>query len=167
MSYRGAFGVNGRLRLWVLIAVSLASVPSLIGQEKGGGDETGAYQVVEGWLKPLPNHDGWVPGPITAIFAESPDRVFVIQRGELPLPDRVKPGPGAMFGAPGRSASSAVSQARRENYVLVADRNGRIVAGRQPRHGRGILRPCAEGPAKAWRRPQQSDSPGATVAISR
>ena len=127
MSYRGAFGVNGRLRLWVLIAVSLASVPSLIGQEKGGGDETGAYQVVEGWLKPLPNHDGWVPGPITAIFAESPDRVFVIQRGELPLPERVKPGPGAMFGAPGRSASSAVSQARREHYILVADRNGTVV----------------------------------------
>jgi len=44
MSCRRASGVNGRRRLWVLIAVSLASVPSLIGQEKGGGDETGAYQ---------------------------------------------------------------------------------------------------------------------------
>ena len=159
-------GVKGRLGLWFLIALSLVSVSRLIGQEKGGGDETGAYEVVDGWLKP-PNPGGWVPGPITAIFAESPDRVFVIERGELPLPEKVKPGPGAMFGAPGRSASSAVSQARRENYVLVADRNGRIVAGRQPIHGRGISRPCAEVPAKAWRRPQQSDSPGATVAISR
>lgn len=119
--------------LWVLVALSLATVPTLIGQErqqqKGGGDETGAYEVVEGWLKPLPNHEDWVPGPITAIFAESPDRVFVIQRGELPRPERVMPGPGAMFGAPGRSASSAVSSptARREHYVLVADRNGTIV----------------------------------------
>ena len=65
----------------VLIAISLARVPGLIGQEKGGGDETGAYEVVEGWLKP-PNPAGWVPGPITAIFAESPDRVFVIERGD-------------------------------------------------------------------------------------
>jgi hypothetical protein len=98
----------------------------LLGQEKGGGDETGAYDVVPGWLKP-PNPEGWVPGPITAIFAESPDRVFLIERGELPLPEKVKPGPGAMFGATGRSASGAVSQARRENYVLVVDRNGKVV----------------------------------------
>ena len=132
MSYRRVSGGIGRLGLSVLIALSLVSAPRLLGQgkgggpEKGGGDETGAYEVVDGWLKP-PNPGGWVPGPITAIFAESPDRVFVIERGELPLPEKVKPGPGAMFGAPGRSASSAVSQARRENYVLVADRNGTVV----------------------------------------
>jgi len=30
--------------------------------EKGGGDESGAYEVVDGWLKP-PNPEGWVPGP--------------------------------------------------------------------------------------------------------
>src|SRR6476646_3393868 len=114
--------ISRRRRVWVLIALSVVNISMLIGQDKGGGDETGAYDVVQGWLKP-PNPEGWVPGPITAIFAESPDRVFVIERGELPLPEKVKPGPGAMFGAPGRSASSAVSQARRENYVLVVDRN--------------------------------------------
>src|SRR6185295_3503701 len=126
MNYRRMFGVKARLGLWVLIALSLASISMLIGQDKGGGDETGAYDVVQGWRKP-PNPEGWVPGPITAIFAESPDRVFVIERGELPLPAKVKPGLGAMFGAAGRSASSAVSQARRENYVLVVDRNGKVV----------------------------------------
>jgi len=126
MSCRREPGISRRRGLWALIALSVVSISTLIGQEKGGGDETGAYDVVLDWLKP-PNPEGWVPGPITAIFAESPDRVFVIERGELPLPEKVKPGPGAMFGAPGRSASGAVSQARRENYVLVVDRNGKVV----------------------------------------
>jgi hypothetical protein len=120
--------VNDRLRLWVLVAVSLASVPSLLGQEKGGGDETGNYEVVAGWPKPLPDHEGWVPAPVTAIFAESPDRVFIIQRGELPRPEgRRGAPPPTLFATPGRSATSAVSEARREHYVLVANRNGDIV----------------------------------------
>jgi hypothetical protein len=75
MSYRRLPGIESRLGLWVLIAVSLMSVTRLIGQEKGkeqkkgGGDETGAYEVVLGW----PEHprEGWVSGPVTAIFAES------------------------------------------------------------------------------------------------
>ena len=86
MSIRRISAVNWRLGLWVLLAVSLASVHRLIGQEKGsgqkgGGDETGQYEVVLGW----PEHprEGWVSGPVTGIFAESPDRVFFIQRGEL------------------------------------------------------------------------------------
>jgi DNA-binding beta-propeller fold protein YncE len=111
----------------VFITVLLTGVATLIGQEKGGGDETGAYEVVAGWLKPLPDHEAWVPASVTAVFAESPDRVFVIQRGELPLPEGMKPGPLALFAAPGRTATSAVSRARREHYILVADRNGTVV----------------------------------------
>src|SRR5207237_4062467 len=75
MSIRRISAVNWRLGLWVLLAVSLAGVPRLIGQEKGsgqkgGGDETGQYEVVRGW----PEHprEGWVSGPVTGIFAESP-----------------------------------------------------------------------------------------------
>src|SRR5256885_8355568 len=33
------------------------------------------------------SREGWVSGPVTGIFAESPDRVFFIQRGELKLPE--------------------------------------------------------------------------------
>jgi hypothetical protein len=74
MSCRRVPGISRRRGLWALIALSVVSISTLLGQEKGGGDETGAYDVVPGWLKP-PNPEGWVPGPITAIFAESPDRV--------------------------------------------------------------------------------------------
>ena len=96
-----------------------------LAQEKGGGDETGAYEVVANWPTPLAGHDGWVSGPITGVFAESPDRVFVLQRGELQLPQDFR-GANRIFGATGRTASSAVSQARREHFVLVVDRSGTI-----------------------------------------
>jgi hypothetical protein len=55
---------------------------------KGGQDFTGPYDVVPDWPKPLsdlPGHDGWSWGAVQGIFAESPDRVFIIQRGELPV----------------------------------------------------------------------------------
>jgi len=118
-------------RMWVLIAIALVTAPGLIGQqqraaqEKGGGDETGNYEVVLGWPQPL--HEGWASGPVTAIFAESPDRVFFVQRGELPLPAGKRPGPNLTFATPARSATAAVGDARREHYVNVVNREGKIV----------------------------------------
>src|SRR5687767_7242409 len=60
-----------------------AAVPS----EKGGQDIFGAYDVAS-WPKPLtsiPGHEGWTWGAGQYVFAESPNRVFVLQRGELPV----------------------------------------------------------------------------------
>ena len=59
--------------------------------EIGGQDLFGAYDVVADWPKPLatlPGHAGWTYGAGQSIFAESPDRIFVLQRGELPEVDR-------------------------------------------------------------------------------
>ena len=110
MTNTRVIGVTFRRGLLILLAASLVSVPRLIGQEKGsgqkgGGDETGQYEVVLGW----PEHprEGWVSGPVTGIFAESPDRVFFIQRGELKLPENNGRGRNAIpryKGRPGRDA---------------------------------------------------------------
>ena len=54
---------------------------------RGDQDLTGPYDVDPDWPKPmsqLPNHQNWTWGAVQGIFAESPDRVFIIQRGELP-----------------------------------------------------------------------------------
>ena len=62
---------------------NFAAVPG----EVGGWDLTGPYDVVADWPKPmsqLPGHDGWTWGSMEGVFAESPNRVFVLQRGELP-----------------------------------------------------------------------------------
>jgi len=60
-----------------------AAVPS----EKGGQDIFGGYDVVPNWPKPLsslPGHEKWTYGAGQSVFAESPNRVFILQRGELP-----------------------------------------------------------------------------------
>src|SRR5688500_19130460 len=54
---------------------------------KGGQDTFGHYAVVADWPKPLaelPGHAGWTFGAVQSVFAETPDRVLVLQRGELP-----------------------------------------------------------------------------------
>jgi DNA-binding beta-propeller fold protein YncE len=76
-----------------------AAVPS----EKGGQDIFGAYEVVADWPKDLttiPGHEGWTFGAGQSVFAESPNRVFVLQRGELPnipRPAVTRLGPSTVF----------------------------------------------------------------------
>src|SRR5881628_620993 len=66
---------------------SFAAVPA----EKGGQDIFGAYEIVPNWPKPLtsiPGHEKWTWGAGQSVFAESPNRVFILQRGELPSLER-------------------------------------------------------------------------------
>ena len=55
--------------------------------QKGGQDQTGPYEIVADWPKPLSQlsgHEAWTWGAVQSIFAESPNRVFILMRGELP-----------------------------------------------------------------------------------
>ena len=74
-----------------------AAVPG----QKGGQDFTGAYDVVPDWPKPLSQikgHDKWTFGAVQGIFAENPNRVFILMRGELPVVQRPPETPGPQFG---------------------------------------------------------------------
>jgi len=57
---------------------------------KGGEDETGPYEVVPNWPQPF-HEEGWTWGSTAAVWAESPDRVFVFQRGELDVLNGASP----------------------------------------------------------------------------
>ena len=60
----------------------------------GGQDVFGAYEVVKGWPKDistLPGNDKWTYGAGQGIFAESPNRVYMLFRGELPSIKAPKP----------------------------------------------------------------------------
>src|SRR5215831_14056390 len=65
--------------------------------EKGGQEEFGPYELVENWPQPLPDgpdgvkHEGWTWGSVGAVYAETPDRIWIAQRGELPLPKDAVP----------------------------------------------------------------------------
>ena len=128
--------------------VGFAAVPS----ERGGQDVTGPYDVVADWPKPLnklPGHEKWTWGAVESVFAESPNRVFIIQRGEIPTmmrPEEVPypaVGPGISFPVaqlPFRNASvgpvTAAGNpvwngklgvdARWEHCVVVVDAGGNI-----------------------------------------
>ena len=49
------------------------------------------YEAVEGWLK-LFAGEGFAFGGNSGVFAESPDRMFILQRVETRLPDPVRDG---------------------------------------------------------------------------
>ena len=68
---------------------SFAAIPS----EKGGQDVFGAYEIAKDWPKPLsavPGNEKWTWGSGEGVFAESPNRVYILQRGELPNIQRPK-----------------------------------------------------------------------------
>src|SRR5215475_4005298 len=76
---------------------AVATAAPAAAAEKGGQEEFGPYELVENWPQPLSDgpdgvkHDGWTWGSVGAVFAETPDRIWIAQRGELPLPKDAKP----------------------------------------------------------------------------
>ncbi len=96
-------------------AFSFSAVPEAVGTE----DVFGPYEVVEGWpqdLSTLPGHEEWTYGGARGIFAESPDRVYLLGGGELPnipTPESrllTDIGPNVLFpvgGLPWRNANRA------------------------------------------------------------
>ena len=94
---------------------SAAAVADAIGAE----DISGPYDVQEGWpkdLSTLPGHEAWTYGGARGIFAESPNRVYLLGGGELPNLKRPQGkrfpeiGPNVQFptgGLPWRNANQA------------------------------------------------------------
>jgi len=138
---------------------SAAAGPVATPGVKGGQEMFGAYDVAVGWPKDtstLPGHEHWTWGAGQGVFAESPDRVFVLARGELPKlerPDSIwlpELGPSIRFPInrlPFRDATSASLPAaldgptrpqtsirgelgvdvRWEHCILVFDRDGNLI----------------------------------------
>ena len=118
---------------------TVASVPS---QEKGGQELDGHFEPVESWPQWFPDadHAAWTWGSAGGVFAESPDRTWIAQRGELPLPEGAEP--GTPYGATGRGNSTGNSdgfsvrcgetrtrgwERRWHHSIFVADRShGRV-----------------------------------------
>lgn len=83
--------------------------------QKGWQEQSGQYEVVRDWPKPLtalPGHEKWTWGSPEGIFAQNPNRIYVVQRGELPYLTRMKNTPIPQFGP---SLSFPVNQAPMRN----------------------------------------------------
>jgi DNA-binding beta-propeller fold protein YncE len=121
--------------------------------ERVGQDVDGPYAVDPNWPKPisaLPGHEKWTWGAVESVFAESPNRVFILERGEIPnlkRPEEIpypSVGPSISFPVaqvPWRNASvgpvtaagNPVWQgklgvdARWEHCIVVVDAQGNII----------------------------------------
>jgi len=72
--------MNKKVLLLTTAVVALA-------QTKGGQEMFGQYEIVKGWPKDistLPGNEKWTYGAGQAVYAESPNRIIMLFRGELP-----------------------------------------------------------------------------------
>ena len=129
-------------RCLVLLAVLTLVPSSALMQEKGGEDEFGPYEVVANWPQPIPGTEGYTWGSTGGVFAETPDRVWIVQRGMLPLPA------GAKFGAPLQGQATGAANQKWQHCIFVVDRNGQdgavVDAARQDLRAEGRARPAQD-----------------------
>ncbi|MDP6582675.1 MAG: hypothetical protein QF681_18640, partial [Vicinamibacterales bacterium] len=84
------------------------------------------YEVVEGWMTPFAG-DGFAWGGNSGVFPESPDRIFVVQRGETRLPDPVPPGFSGFVGSIGINALREADRRTWQNCIYVVDGDGHLI----------------------------------------
>ena len=84
------------------------------------------YDIVDGWMKPFASA-GYAWGSHPGVFAESPDRIFVIQRGEMRLPDPMPRGFAGFVGSIGLNALRPEGARVWRNCIFVVDGDGDMI----------------------------------------
>ena len=108
--------------LAVIVAVGLTAAPASL-----QGIITSPYDVVDGWMTPFAD-DGYAWGSHVGVFAESPDRVFVSQSGEIQLPDPLPSGWAGFVGSIGIDALRPNEGTRvSRNCIFVVDGEGNLI----------------------------------------
>ena len=74
-------------------------------QQKGGEEETGPYDVAPNWPKSIAPQ-GYVWGSQGGVFAESANRVYLLNRGELKLPEKLPNNFNGYYGSIGSASRS-------------------------------------------------------------
>jgi hypothetical protein len=113
-------------------SLTALDTPPEMDQEKGGEDETGPYQVVAGFPEPIAPR-GFVWGSQASVFAESPDRILIANRGFLLLPAATPPGYNGSYGTidykedySGASRHETPPDVM-SNCIVVVDGNGKHI----------------------------------------
>jgi len=146
--------------------VSREEVPPI--QASQGQELFGRYQRPEPFPQPLPDHlhphEGWTWGSVAAVFAESSERIWIAQRGELPLPQGADPWTPYSLLNPSRGSAPATTdgirstcqetgnlrgyERRWRHVIFVVDSDGNLV-DEWPQHDALFgAQPCGRGPHK-------------------
>src|SRR2546428_706764 len=92
-------------------------------QQKGGEDETGPYEVVPNWPQQLAR-SGYALGSQGGVFAESPNRIILLNRGEIKLPEKL---PNDYNGAYGSIGSALTPKPEMRNCIIIVDAAGKMI----------------------------------------
>ena len=113
------------MRMLVLAMVfSLGLFSASVLAQKGGEEETGPYDVVANWPQPFAR-PGYIQGSQGGVFAESPDRIFLANRGELKVPDPRPANWNGAWGSTGQPANQPKPELR--NNIVIVDANGKMI----------------------------------------
>jgi hypothetical protein len=81
------------------------------------------YSIVRGWQKPFAE-PGFAFGGNSGVFAESPDRIFIAQRGEFRVPMPIPPEFAGFAGSIKMNVLNAVDRRVWKNCLYTLDANG-------------------------------------------
>ena len=108
---------------------AIALVPALFAQqpkaEISGPTGPSPYTIVRGWHQPFAEK-GYAFGGNSGVFAESPDRIFVAQRGETRLPDPLPPEFSGFAGSIGINVLNATDRRVWRNCLYTLDADGKV-----------------------------------------
>jgi peptidylamidoglycolate lyase len=135
------------IALVAVLGWGLLSAPAMLQQKpaamqaKGGEDEFGPYEVVKDWPAKFVTRPGYIWGSQGGVFAETPNKIFLLNKGELKLPNRKLPNNfngawGSLLGLglgnangplndQGESARPSPDDMR--NCIVIVDGNGKVI----------------------------------------
>jgi len=134
-------------------------------EQKGGEGETGPYEIDSTFqIQPMATRPGYVLGSKGAVFVENNNRIFIANRGELKLPDKLpSTHPEHIYVAPFNGTWGSLDQmataherpVEMHNCIIVVDGNGKMVESwtqwdqlfevHNPKHVSGAPNPHDEG----------------------
>jgi len=110
-------------------ALGLHAGPAFL-QSRGGGhgvhggeDETGPYELARNWPQPFARQ-GYVWGSQGGVLADTPDRIFLLNRGELKRPADVPADFAGAWGLLGR-ATDPTPEIR--NCIVIVNGDGKVI----------------------------------------
>jgi hypothetical protein len=84
------------------------------------------YNVIRYWQKPF-SEPGFAFGGNSGVFAESPDRIFILQRGETRLPDPLPAGYAGFAGSIGINVLTAADRrVMKKDFLYTLDADGKV-----------------------------------------
>ncbi|MGH9787049.1 MAG: peptidyl-alpha-hydroxyglycine alpha-amidating lyase family protein [Terriglobia bacterium] len=108
----------------LVLLLGFGMLATLAVSQKGGEEETGPYDVVANWPQKFAK-EGYIQGSQGGVFAESPNRIFIANRGELKLPDKLPENFNGAWGGLGQAATQGRPELR--NNIIIVDANGKLL----------------------------------------